>query len=379
VLAYDPYLTAEQVAERGARLVGLPELLLRSDVVTVHIPLTDQTRGMIGRAQLDAMQPSAVVLNVARGGIVDEVALAEALIAGRLAGAAVDVYATEPMPPDHPLRAAPHTVLTPHLGASTSEAQGRVGAEMAEQVLLALSGLTPPFAVNAPPIAADVAPKLRPYVELGRRLALLSRQLLTGGLDRIGLTYAGEIAAWDSGPIRTAALAAILEPVTDQRVNAVNADLMARERGLTVRETRTDASDPWASLVTLEVGASSTGAAGEAAAGAPGGGLLLAGSTAHGRPHLAAVDGFGLDAELAGLMLVTRHEDRPGIVGAVGTALAGAGVNISSLELSRLSAQGEAMMIVSVDSAVGADVLAELRRVQGMIDVRTVELPAPPA
>ena len=379
VLAYDPYLTAEQAAERGGRLVGLPELLLRSDVVTVHTPLTDQTRGMIGRAQLDAMQPGAVVLNVARGGIVDEEALAEALIASRLAGAAVDVFGTEPMTPDHPLRAAPHTVLTPHLGASTSEAQGRVGAEMAEQVLLALSGLTPPFAVNAPPIAADVAPKLRPYVELGRRLALLSRQLVAGGIDRIGLTYAGEISAWDCGPVRTAALAAILESVTDQRVNAVNADLVARERGLTVRETRTDASDPWASLVTLEVGAARAKAAAAAGSAAGNDALRLAGSTAHGRPHLAAVDGFALDAELAGLMLVTRHQDRPGIVGAVGTALAAAEVNISSLELSRLSAQGEAMMIVSVDSPVGADLLAELRRVHGMIDVRTVELPALPA
>jgi D-3-phosphoglycerate dehydrogenase len=361
VIAYDPYLTAEQAAERGARLVGLPELLLRGDVITVHTPLTDQTRGMIGRAQLEAMQPNAVVLNVARGGIVDEEALAEALREGRLAGAAVDVYGTEPMAPDHPLRSAPNTVLTPHLGASTSEAQGRVGAEMAEQVVLALSGVTPPFAVNAAAIAADVAPRLRPYVELGRRLALLARQLVEGGIDEIGLTYAGEIADWDCSPIRTAALSAILEAVTDQRVNAVNADLAARERGLTLRETRTDASDPWASLVTLEIG--------------PSGSLRLSGSTAHGRPHLAAIDGFTLDAELAGLMLVTRHEDRPGIVGAVGTALADAAINISSLELSRLSAQGEARMFVSVDSPVTPDVLTGLRAVPGMVDARVVELP----
>jgi D-3-phosphoglycerate dehydrogenase len=320
---------------------------------------------MIGRAQLDAMQPSAVVLNVARGGIVDEEALAEALISGRLAGAAVDVYGTEPMAPDHPLRAAPNTVLTPHLGASTSEAQGRVGAEMAEQVVLALSGVTPPYAVNAPPISADVAPKLRPYIELGRRLALLGRQLVAGGIGEIGLIYAGEIADWDCSPIRTAALAAVLEAVTDQRVNAVNADLVARERRLTLHETRTDASDQFASLVTLELGSGR----------AP---VRLSGSTAHGRPHLASLDGFSLDAELAGLMVVTRHEDRPGIVGAVGTALAAASINISSLELSRLSAQGEAMMVVSVDSPVSAAVLGDLRAAQGMLEVRTVELPPLP-
>ena len=285
------------------------------------------------------MKPGAVLLNVARGGIVDEGALASALRDGRLAGAAVDVYSSEPMAPDNPLRDAPNTVLTPHLGASTAEAQDRVAVEMAEQLLEALAGVTPTYAVNAPSVAPDVVPRLRPYVELGRRLAILARQLSPAAFDCIGLTYAGEIAEWDCAPIRTAALAGILEAVTDQRVNAVNADLVARERGLTVRETRTDAPAPWTSLVTLEAGE------GEGA-------LRLAGSTAHGRPHVAGLGGFEIDAELAGLMLVTRHHDQPGIVGSVGTALAEAGVNISSLELSRLSAAGEAMMVVSVDSQV---------------------------
>ncbi|HEX6139602.1 MAG TPA: NAD(P)-dependent oxidoreductase, partial [Candidatus Limnocylindria bacterium] len=345
---------------------GLLELLQRSDVITVHTPLTAQTRGMIGPAQIAAMKPGAYLLNVARGGIVDERALADALASGRLAGAAVDVYSTEPMAPSNPLRSAPNTVLTPHLGASTAEAQDRVAVEMAEQVLEALSGITPPYAVNAPAVAPDVAPRLRPYVELGRRLAVLARQLWPDAVADIGLTYAGEIAAWDCSPIRTAALAGILEAVTDQRVNAVNADLVARERGLVVHETRTDASEPWASLVTLAV--SSDPAAGRAA-------MILAGSTAHGRPHLAAVDGFEIDAELAGLMVVTRHEDRPGIVGSVGTALAAAGVNISSLELSRLSEKGEAMMFVSVDSTVPGSVLDALIAVPGMRSVQVVELP----
>jgi len=363
VVANDPYLTEEQAAEHGARLVGLPELLLRADVITVHTPLTAQTRGLIGSAQIEAMKPGAVVLNVARGGIVDEAGLAAALADGRLAGAAVDVYSAEPMAPDHPLRAAPNTVLTPHLGASTTEAQDRVAVEMAEQLLEALAGVTPTYAVNAPSVAPDVVPRQRPYVELGRRLAVLARQLSPAAFDCISLTYAGEIAAWDCSPVRTAALAGILEAVTDQRVNAVNADLVARERGLTVRETRTDAAEPWASLVTLE--------AGEGA-----GALRLSGSTAHGRPHLASLDGFELDAELAGLMLITRHQDQPGVVGAVGTTLAAAGVNISSLELSRLSAAGEAMMVVSVDSPVPDAVLADLRSAPGIREARLVELPA---
>ena len=365
VIASDPFLTEEQAAEAGARLVGLAELLGRADVITVHTPLTAQTRGLLGRAQLEAVKPGAFVLNVARGGIVDERALADGLASGQLGGAAVDVYSAEPMAADNPLRGAPNLVLTPHLGASTAEAQDRVGLEMAEQVLMALDGVTPPYAVNAPSVAPDTAPKLRPYVELGRRLALLARQLAPDAFDTLSLTYAGEIAAGECGPIRTAALAGILEAVTDQRVNAVNADLVARERGLTVREERTASSDPWASLVELAVGPSD---------GAPS--LVLRGSTAHGRPHLAGLDGFAIDAELSGLMLVTRHHDRPGIVGTVGTVLAEAGVNISSLELSRLSEHGEAMMFVLVDDPVDDEALARIRAADGMIEARVVALPA---
>jgi D-3-phosphoglycerate dehydrogenase len=364
VITSDPYLTQDQASEFGAKLVGLPELLHRSDVITVHTPLNARTRGLLGRAELDATRPGAFILNVARGGIVDEAALADAVASGHLAGAAVDVYSVEPMAADNPLRSAPNMVMTPHLGASTAEAQDRVGVEVAEQVLMALAGVTPPFAVNAPSVPPETAPKLRPYVELGRRLAVLARQLAPGAFDALSLTYAGEIAAGECAPIRTAAVAGILEAVTDQRVNAVNADLVAHERGLTVRETRTVSSEPWASLVELAVGPSD---------GAPI--LMLAGSTAHGRPHLAGLDGFAIDAELAGLMLVTRHHDRPGIVGAVGTILAEAGINISSLELSRLSARGEAMMFVSVDDPLGTSVLDRIRAADGIVEALVVELP----
>ena len=245
-----------------------------------------------------------------------------------------------------------------------AEAQDRVGLEMAEQVLMALSGVTPPYAVNAPAVAPETAPKLRPYVELGRRLAILARQLAPDAFDALELTYAGEIAGGECAPIRTAALSGILEAVTDQRVNAVNADLVARERGLTVREERTGSSEPWASLVSLAVGP---------ADGSPI--LTLSGSTAHGRPHLAGLDSFAIDAELAGIMLVTSHHDRPGIVGAVGTILADARINISSLELSRLSEHGEARMFVSVDDPVPRSVLGRIRGTDGIIDARIVELP----
>jgi D-3-phosphoglycerate dehydrogenase len=362
VLTHDPYLTADQADEHAARMVGLPELLLRADVITVHVPLTAQTRGLIGEAQIGAMKPGAVLLNVARGGLVDEAALAQALRDGRLAGAAIDVFSTEPMAAGNPLRDAPNTILTPHLGASTAEAQDRVGIEMAEQLLLALSGITPPYAVNAPSIAMEVAPQLRPYVEVGRRLAILGAQLAGAPIDAVSLGYAGEISAWDGAPIRSAVLAVLLERVTDQRVNAVNADLLARERGLTVHETRTDVAEPWTSLLSLELGEG-------------GGSVTLAGSSAHGRPRLARIGEVAVDAELAGTTLMTRHRDQPGIVGAVGTELAAAGVNISSLELSRQSAAGEALMFVSVDGNISNAVLDRVRAVPGMIDARVVVLP----
>ena len=365
VLSYDPYITDDQASEVGARLVGLAELLARADVLTVHTPLTNRTRGMIGTAQLEALRPGAVVLNVARGGIFDEAALAALLASGHIAGAALDVFSSEPMPADSPLRVVPNTVFTPHLGASTREAQTRVGLELADQVVIALAGVTPPYAINAPAVAVDVAPRLRPYVELAQRLAILARQLSDVPLAGLGLTYAGEIAGWDVSPLRTAALVGILEAVTDQRVNAVNADVVARERGLSIRETRTEVSEPWASLLTLEVSPEPDATPA----------LRLAGSTAHGRPHLVSLDGFEIDAELTGRMLITRHHDRPGVVGMVGTVLAEAGVNISSLELSRLSAAGEATMFVSVDEPVPSAALTRLGESEAIIEARLVQLP----
>ncbi len=364
VIATDPYLTEEQATEAGARLVGFAELLHRADVITVHTPLTAATKNLLGEGQFGAMKADAFVLNVARGGIIDEAALAAALTDGRLAGAAVDVYSTEPMSEDNPLRAAPNVVFTPHLGASTSEAQDRVGVEMAEQVLLALGGVTPPYAVNAATVSPETAPKLRPFVELSRRMAILARQLAPRAFDVVSLEYAGEIAAGDCAPIRSAALTGILEAVTDQRVNAVNADVVAHDRGLAVREMRMPAAEPWASVVRLSLGVGDEPPM-----------ITLAGSTAHGRPHLAGIDGFAIDAELAGTILVTRHQDQPGVVGFVGTILAEAGINISSLELSRLSARAEAMMFVSVDGAVPDPVVAMIAAGDGILNARTVLLP----
>ena len=364
VVTHDPYLTEEQAAEHGARLVGLPELLLRADVITVHTPLTAQTRGLIGPAQIEAMKPGAVLLNVARGGIVDEAALAAALREGRLAGAAVDVYSAEPMAPDNPLRDAPNTVLTPHLGASTAEAQDRVAVEMAEQLVEALAGVTPTVrrqrAVGRRRCRASPASVRRARAPAGDP----GPAAVAGGLR----LHRADVCRRDRG------LGLLADPHRRAGRHPGGHHRSARERRQCrpgrprARPDRARDTDRCVRPVGLPRHA--RGGRGHDA-------LRLAGSTAHGRPHLAASTASTIDAELAGLMLVTRHRDQPGIVGAVGTALADAGVNISSLELSRLSAQGDAMMFVSVDSPIPEPLLDGLRSVAGMREARVVELPPP--
>ena len=364
VLASDPYLTEEQASEAGAKLVGMAELLHRSDVITVHTPLTAQTRHLLGRATAGGDEAGGV--RPQRRTRRDRRRVRPRRCAhvrpprGRRGGRLFDgadggrqPAARRPEPRADP---APRGLDSRGTGPGRPR-DGRAGPDGARWRDAAVR-------VNAPSVSPETAPKLRPYVELGRRLAILARQLAPSAFDAISLTYAGEIAAGECGPIRTAAVAGILEAVTDQRVNAVNADLVAHDRGLTVRETRTASSEPWASLVELSIGPTD----GEPV-------LTLAGSTAHGRPHLAGLDGFAIDAELAGIMLVTRHQDRPGIVGAVGTILADAGINISSLELSRLSERGDAMMFVSVDESIPPDVLEGLRAADGIVEARVVQLP----
>jgi D-3-phosphoglycerate dehydrogenase len=355
VVGYDPYVTAEAAAHHGIRSLGVAEILATADAVTVHVPLTRDTRGLIGPEQLALMKPHAFVINVARGGVVDEVALAEALAEGRIAGAAVDVFSSEPPATDHPLASAPNAILTPHLGASTEEAQTRVAVEAAEQMRDVLAGRPARYAVNAPLLTPETAQALAPYLPLARLLGQFYAQLAPD-LSGLTLEVAGELAAFDATPLVAAALGGILETHTEERVNVVNAHAVAKARGITLVERRTPDAGRYASLLTLS------------------GSTSVAGTVAAGEPRLVNLEGHAMDLAPAPFMLISRHRDRPGTIGMVGGALGEADVNISAMHLARTEPRADAFMILALDDPVPSAVADRIRSFDAVIDVWLIAL-----
>lgn len=362
VLASDPYVTAEQAAHHGVELVALETLLARADVVSVHVPLTRATRGMIGTAQIARMKPGAVLLNVARGGVVDEAAVAEALRDGRLGGAAIDVFEHEP-PTGSPLLDAPNTLLTPHLGASTAEAQVLVAEEIADQVLDVLAGRSARYAVNAPLLTPETAEALAPYLPLAEILGRFFAQFCRTGVRTLTLEIAGDLAAFDGTPLTAAVLRGLLETSTTGRVNLVNAGALAKARGITVVERKTPDAGAFSALITLS---------GEA----DGRVTTVAGTVAAGEPRLTRLDDYRLDLEPAPSMLITRHRDRPGMIGRIGQTLGEADVNISAMHLGRSAPRADALMVLALDDEVPAAVAAAIRAHDAVLDLWTIRLAA---
>ena len=356
VIAYDPVLSVERAELFNVELVSLRELLERSDFVTVHVPLVDANRNLLGVPELALMKASARLVNTARGGIVNEAALVEALKSGRLAAAAADVFETEP-PGDHPLLALPNFVATPHIAASTAEAQASVAFDVAEEVAAVLAGDLPRFAVNAPALPPEELAYLRPFAYLTERLAALHGQLFGGRVSAIELDFEGELAEHDVGLLVASAIQGVLQPFTEDRINAVNARLIASNRGVKLVERRSRAQGSYASLVTLRMG-----------------GHEIAGTLLMGEPRAIRIDSFRVDLVPEGRFLVSRHEDRPGVVGQFGMILGEHDVNIASMQVGRDAPRGNAMMILAVDDPVAPEVLARLREVAGMSDLRFVEL-----
>jgi len=354
LLGHDPFVTEEAAAQHGVRLVSLDELLARADAVTLHVPLSHATRGLIGQHELDRMKPGAVLVNVARGGVVDEQALAEALRAGRLAGAAVDVFENEP-PTGSPLLDAPATVLTPHLGASTEEAQARVAMETVQQVLDVLDGRSARYAVNAPLVPAETAADLAPYLPLTRALGMLYAQFAPS-LEGLTLELAGEVAGLDARPIAAAALSGLLEPATEGRVNQVNAPLLAAERGLQLIERRTPESSRYQSVVSIS------------------GSTTVAGTLSGGEPRIVRLADYWVDMPTSPWMLITRHRDRPGTMGRIGLMLGQADVNISAMHLGRSAPRADALMVLALDDPVPDAVAGEIRRHEAVLDLWLVNL-----
>ncbi|HEX7950854.1 MAG TPA: phosphoglycerate dehydrogenase [Candidatus Limnocylindrales bacterium] len=360
VLAVDPFVTAEQAANHGVDLVDFDTLLARADVVTVHVPLTRQTRGLIGREAIAKLKPGSIVLNVARGGVVDEGALAEALRSGHLGGAGIDVFEQEP-PTDSPLLDTPNTLLTPHLGASTAEAQILVAEEVAAQVLDVLDGRSARYAVNAPLLTPETARAIAPYLPLAEVLGRFFAQFSRGGVRTLTLEIAGELAEHDGTPLTAAVLRGLLETSTTERVNLVNAGALAKARGITVVERKTPDAGAFAALLTLsgETGGRTT---------------VVAGTVAAGEPRITRLDDYRLDMAPADTMLITRHMDRPGTVGRVGIMLGEADVNISAMHLARSRPREDALMILALDDDVPESVSEAIRNQEAVRDLWTIRL-----
>jgi len=358
VVGFDPYVTPDAAALHGIRLLPLPEILPLADALTVHVPKTKDTTDLIGAAELAQMKREAYVINVARGGVIDETALAEALGAGTIAGAAVDVYSSEPPPTDHPLLHAPNAILTPHLGASTEEAQARVAMEACEQVADVLAGRPARYAVNAPLMTPETADALSPYLPLARTLGQFYAQF-AGSVSGLTLEVAGELADHDSAPLVAAALGGILETHTEERVNLVNAPSLAKARGINMAVHKIPDAGRYSSLLTLR------------------GERSVAGTFSAGESRLVALDGYDVDLAPTPYMLVTRHADRPGAMGAVGQALGEADVNISAMHLGRADRRSNAFMILALDEPVPEAAAERIRSFEAMLDVWLINLDAP--
>jgi D-3-phosphoglycerate dehydrogenase len=352
VIAFDPFLSPERALELGVEKVELDDLLARADFITLHTPLTDQTRNILSAENLAKTKKGVRIVNCARGGLIDEVALKEGLDSGHIAGAALDVFVTEPAK-ESPLFGTPGFISTPHLGASTSEAQVNVAIQVAEQMAdyLVSGGVT--NALNVPSLSAEEAPRLKPYMALAEKLGSLVGQLTTGSLSRISIHTEGAAAELNPKPITAAVLAGFLRTQTDT-VNMVNAPVLAKERGMEVREVRTEREGDYHTLVRVSV---KTDAGERSVAG------TLFGDEA---PRLVELFGIKVEADLVGHMLYVVNEDAPGFIGRIGTLLGTEGVNIGTFHLGRRSAGGEAVLLLSVDDAVTPELIAKVRALAGV-------------
>jgi D-3-phosphoglycerate dehydrogenase len=362
VIAFDPFVTPEAAAKMKIELVELDDLYERADFITVHTPLTPETRGLIGRAALAKMKRGVRIVNCARGGIVDEDALAEAIRSEHVAGAAFDVYASEPPPPDHPLLQLARTICTPHLGAATSEAQVNVAIAIAEQITGFLLRGEIEAAVNMPSVSGEMLAVLKPHLQLGEKLGSLLGQLTTELPNEITIEYAGQVAELDWRPVTHAVLRGLLGQFLEATVNYVNAPAIARQRGIQVRETRASGASNFVNSITVGLRCGSTTTEVE---GALFGTHIL---------RLVRIDDFYMEAVPEGFVLMLNNRDVPGVVGRVGTLLGARGINIAGLELGRERVGGMAISFVHVDEPVPESVLQELRGAPDIVSARLLRL-----
>lgn len=358
LIGYDPFVSAEYAENLGVKLMPIDQILTECDFLTLHLPLTSSTKSIIGARELAKMKPTARIINCARGGLIDEQALFDAVEQGKIAGAAVDVFSKEPAT-DNILCKSNRIIVTPHLGASTTEAQVGVAIDVAEQIIDILHGKPARYAVNMPQVSAEVMAVLQPFVPVAHTLGSLATQLMEGQVSALQIIYSGEIAGYDTTALKAAAIGGLLGSTSEERINLINASIIANRRGLKIVEQKEARCENYASLLTLILATSA-------------GTLTVAGTTMRGTVRIVRINDFWVDiVPTGGYFLFSDHRDRPGLVGAVGTITGNADINISSMQLGRLQPRGQALLILALDEPLPE---AQRKQILALKDIHTAKL-----
>jgi len=360
ILAYDPFISPERAKELGVELTTVEGIVKRADYITVHTPLTKETKNLIDSREFAIMRKGARLINCARGGIINEEALAKAVRDGIVSGAAIDVFTKEP-PFDSPLLELDSVIVTPHLGASTEEAQINVAVTVAEQVINALKGLPVKNAINMPYVKPDVMQILEPYLPLAEKLGKLCTQLMGSNYEKIEVSYCGEIADQNVAPLTLAVLKGLLEPVLGPGVNYVNAPSIAKERKIKVVESKSETVDGYPSQISVRLSKK-------------GDEKLVNGTILGKEPRIIKIDTYRIDVVPTGYMIVAKHEDRPNIIGPCCVILGRNKINIAGMQVGRIAIGSEAIMVINIDSDVSDGILDEIKSIDGIIDAKRVVL-----
>jgi D-3-phosphoglycerate dehydrogenase len=361
VIVHDPFVSKDYVKNLGAELVTLDDILIKSDFITIHTTLTKATKGLIGKKQLSMVKPTAYIINVARGGIVDEEELYRAVEEGRLAGAAVDVYTQEPAT-DNVLLKCDGIITTPHLGASTSEAQVGVAITVAEEVISVLKGLPAKYAVNAPIIPAETVAVLTPFIDVAAKVGEVVAQIAEGQLDRVVINYNGDIAKYDTAALKASVIKSLVEPISEEHVNLINANVIAQSRGLKVVERKDVNIENYINMIIVEL---TTGK----------GTTKVGGTLMRGETHIVLVNDYWVDVvAIGGYWMFSDHLDRPGLIGTVASTIGAVDVNISSMQVGRLKPRGQALMILGLDEPLPEQQRQELLTIPDVYNAKLVKL-----
>ncbi len=360
IMAYDPFISEERAADLGVKLTTVEDIVLNADYITVHTPLTKDTRNLIDREEFEKVKPGVRIINCARGGIINEEALADAVASGKVAAAAIDVFTSEP-PTGSPLLEQDNIIVTPHLGASTKEAQVNVAVDVAEQIINFNQGLPVKNAINMPYVKQEIMKVLQPYLPLAEKIGKLAAQLMEEKYERIEVSYSGEIADWDTGPVTVAALKGLLEFAMGSSVNYVNAPVIAKERKIKVVESKSKTTESYSNLIMVNIFNN--------------GKVKTVGGTMVGtNPRIVQIDEFSIDVLPLGHMIIALHEDHPNIIGPCCMLLGNHDINIAGMQVGRIKAGGTAIMALNVDSEVNEEILNEIRAVKGILNAKMVYL-----